>query len=255
MTKLKTSYRAMLLPFVLLLWPGTVPAAELAEAQRAQAITALLAKAKRALADDRLTAPSGDNAVAYAQEVLDLAPEHPVAQRILRDVVSRYGVIAEAALDRVEAVKQQELGKASTFRARGERVAQRHGLPDEPLQRLDERIAALDPGSPGTLEGPIEEHPVARKVVSRLIERYADKAELALNMGNMAEARRYHDIARDLASDYRVPGEALADFGGRLQAAERAAGPISGADGEQEPAGGAPALAQELKAVFIPPAF
>jgi len=250
MAQLKTSDRTMLLALALLLWPGMVPAAELAEAQESQVITALLAKAEQALAEDRLTVPSGDNAVAYAQEVLDLAPEHPAAQRILRDVVSRYGVIAEVALDRVEAVKHRELGKAHAYRARGERVAQRHGLPDEPLHRVDERIVALDPES---LQGPIEEHPLARKVVSRLIERYADKAEVALNMGNVAGARRYHDIARDLASDYRVPGEVLADVGGRIQAAERG-GSIAQADAEQ-PSVGAPALAQELKSVFIPPAF
>ncbi|MGH8615216.1 MAG: hypothetical protein ACREYF_25150, partial [Gammaproteobacteria bacterium] len=89
--QLKTSYRAILLPFVLLLWPGLVPAAELGKPQSSQAITVLLAKAEQALAEDRLTVPSGDNAVAYAQQVLDRAPKHPVAQRILRDVVSRYG--------------------------------------------------------------------------------------------------------------------------------------------------------------------
>ena len=250
MEQLKTSYRAMFLAFALVLWPGMVPAAELAEAQRAQAITALLSKAERALAEDRLTEPSGDNAVAYAQEVLDLAPEHPVAQRILRDVVSRYAVFEEAALDRVEAVKQQELVKANTFRARGEQVAERHGLPDERLHRLDERIAALDPGS---LQGPIEEHPLARKVVSRLVERYADKAELALNMGNVAGARRYHEIARDLASNYRISNGALADLGGRIEGAEQAR-PIAQTDVEQ-PAGALRASPREFKAVFIPPAL
>lgn len=250
MEQLKTSYRAMFLAFALVLWPGMVPAAELAEAQRAQAITALLSKAERALAEDRLTEPSGDNAVAYAQEVLDLAPEHPVAQRILRDVVSRYAVFEEAALDRVEAVKQQELVKANTFRARGEQVAERHGLPDERLYRLDERIAALDPGS---LQGPIEEHPPARKIVSRLIERYAEKAELALNMGNGAGARRYRDIARDLASIYRMPFKARADVGGRIEGAEQAR-PIAQTDVEQ-PAGVLHASPREFKAVFIPPAF
>lgn len=250
MAQLKTSYRAMFLAFALVLWPGMVPAAELAEAQRAQAITALLAKAERALTEDRLTVPSGDNAVAYAQEVLDLAPEHPVAQRILREVVSRYAVIAEAALDRVEAVKRQELAKANTFRARGEQVAERHGLPDERLHRLDERIAASDPGS---LQGPIEEHPPARKIVSRLIERYADKAELALNMGHVAGARRYHDIARDLASDYRFSNGALADLRGRIEGAEQAR-PIAQTDVEQ-PAGVVQASTRQFKAVFIPPSF
>ena len=250
MAQLKTSYRAMFLAFALVFWPGMVPAAELAEAQRAQAITALLAQAERALAEDRLTVPSGDNAVAYAQEVLDLAPEHLIAQRILRDVVSRYGVIAEAALDRVEAVKQQELAKATTFRARGEQVAERHGLPDERLHRVDKRIAALDPGS---LQNPIEEPPLARKVVSRLVERYADKAKLALNMGNVSEARRYHDIARDLASDYRISSGALADLGGRIEGAEQARS-IAQTDVDQ-PAGALQASPREFKAVFIPPAF
>ena len=92
-------------------------------------------------AEDRLTNPSGDNAVGYAQEVLDLDPA-PGPQRILRDVVSRYGVMAGAVLDRVEAVKQQELAKANTFRTLGEQVAERHGLSDE---RLTEWISASRP--------------------------------------------------------------------------------------------------------------
>ena len=248
---LKTSYSAMFLAFALGLWPGMAPAAELAEARRAQAITALLAKAERALAEDRLTNPSGNNAVAYAQEVLDLAPKHPVAQRILRDVVSRYGMMAEAALERVEAVKRQELTKANTFRARGEQLAERHGLSDERLHRVDERIAALEPRS---LQSPIEEHPLVRQVVSRLIKRYAEKAELALNMGNGAGAQSYRDIARDLASNYRIPIKARADVGERSIEGPEQARPIAQTDVEQ-PAGAPRALTREFKAVFLPPAF
>ncbi len=93
-----------------------------------------------------------------------------------------------------------------------------------------------------------------RKVVSRLIERYVEKAELALNMGNGAGARSYRDIARDLASNYRIPINARADVGGRsIEGAEQAR-PIAQTDVEQ-PAGAPQAVTREFKAVFMPPAF
>jgi hypothetical protein len=68
----------------LCLWPLLVPAAELSGTERDTRIAALLKQARQAVAEDRLTIPSGHNAVSYAQQVLDLEPNHPQALQILR---------------------------------------------------------------------------------------------------------------------------------------------------------------------------
>ena len=51
----------------LCLWPLLLSAAELSEAEQDARIAALLKQARQAAAEDRLTIPSGCNAVSYAQ--------------------------------------------------------------------------------------------------------------------------------------------------------------------------------------------
>ncbi|MCA1851897.1 MAG: hypothetical protein LC647_05760, partial [Beggiatoa sp.] len=96
--------------FVLAAYPGLSQGAEQKRPGPCPStrIAAILVQAERALVEDRLTLPPGNNAVAYAQEVLDLAPGHPEAKGILRAVVARYGLIAGAALERAEALRRQE---------------------------------------------------------------------------------------------------------------------------------------------------
>jgi hypothetical protein len=102
--------------FVLAAYPGLSQGAEQKRPGPSTRIAAILVQAERALAEDRLTLPPGNNAVAYAQEVLDLAPGHPEAQGILRAVVARYGLIAGAALERAEALRRQKEAGCQRFR-------------------------------------------------------------------------------------------------------------------------------------------
>jgi hypothetical protein len=105
MTMISTNFRRGMVAwvFVLAAYPGLSQGAEQNRPGLSTRIAAILVQAERALAEDRLTLPPGNNAVSYAQEVLDLAPGHPEAQGILRAVVARYGLIAGAALERAEA--------------------------------------------------------------------------------------------------------------------------------------------------------
>ena len=105
--------REMLLAwvFVLAAYPGLASGAEQKRPGPSTRIEAILVQAERALAEDRLTLPPGNNAVAYAQEVLDLAPGNPEAQGILRAVVARYALLAGAALGRAETPSRQEAGR------------------------------------------------------------------------------------------------------------------------------------------------
>jgi hypothetical protein len=102
--------------FVLAAYPGLSQGAEQKRLGPSTRIAAILVQAERALAEDRLTLPAGNNAVAYAQEVLDLAPGDPEAQGILRAVVTHYGLIAGAALERDEALRRQEEAGRRHFR-------------------------------------------------------------------------------------------------------------------------------------------
>jgi hypothetical protein len=103
--------------FVLAAYPGLSQGAGQKRPGPSTRIAAILVQAERALAEDRLTLPPGNNAVAYAQEVLDLAPGHPQAQGILRAVVARYdGLIAGAALERAEALRRQKEAGCQRFR-------------------------------------------------------------------------------------------------------------------------------------------
>ncbi len=110
MTMISTNFRRGMVAwvFVLAAYPGLSQGAEQKRPCPSTRIAAILVQAERALAEYRLTLPPGNNAVAYAQEVLDLAPGHPEAQGILRAVVARYGLIAGAALERAEALRRQE---------------------------------------------------------------------------------------------------------------------------------------------------
>ncbi len=257
-----------LLFFPGLLYPGVCPGApagsQLLSPSLSIRIAALLGKAERALAEDRLTVPSGRNAVGYAQEVLDLEPGNPEAQRILRAVVARYGLIAGAALDRAEALRRQELARAETYRSRGEKVVRRFKLSAAPLSSVAERLDAEGARTARASREARERHPVARRIALRMVGEYLHKSAVALDGGRVAEARRYFDLAAQIARDHGASSPALPgldlrgiDLPGmdrRIAAAERDRAQAIGA---RPDAGSAPPPVRGgfVKAVFLPPSF
>jgi hypothetical protein len=67
---------------------------------REQAIARRLEQAEQALAADRLTQPTDDNAVAHYRWVLERDPDNRAAEAGLRKVVERYRALIEQALER-----------------------------------------------------------------------------------------------------------------------------------------------------------
>lgn len=232
---------------VLALWPLHAGSAEVTVAER---IAGLLVQARRAVSENRLTVPSGDNAVGYAQRVLDLAPGHPVAQQILRDVVARYGTIARAALDRIEGLKRREIAKARDYYARGGRIAKRYGVPDTALRRIEERIAAVD-GDTSQPSGPIGQDPHNRELLARIVDRYIEMGEAALLRSNVAEARRFHTIASELAQSYQVNRKVLPNLAERIASVESS---LTVAEFRKQLSTERLTTAGPL-AIFLPPAF
>ncbi|MGQ0592644.1 MAG: hypothetical protein ACT4QB_08340 [Gammaproteobacteria bacterium] len=243
--------------FALLLCPGLSPGAAVGHPAPSTRIAAILVRAERALAEDRLTLPSGHNAVSYAQEVLDLAPGHPEAQSILRAVVARYGLIAGAALDRAEALRQQQLARAQVYRSRGEGVAHRFNLSAAPLSVVAERMNGVEAhphGASAVHNSTItigQRQPLAQRVLARLVGEYLRASEVALEGGRVTDARRYWDVAGQIARDHRVSNPGLDGLERRVTAAEQERDEDTVGAGEDAKA----ARGTLLKAVFIPPSF
>jgi hypothetical protein len=212
----------------------------------------LLVQARRALNEERLTLPADDNAVGYAQRILELSPGHPQARRILEEAVARYGTMAKIALDRADAAKAQEVEKARAYHARAKRIAARYGLPDADPRRDAARLsaAAIEPQA-------LEEKRAPSPDQAALIAAYAAKGSAALNAGNLAEAKRYLGLARDTAIDKLFPEAGLQELGQAIDRAERAAlaerrpAPPRAGSGQSKDA----PLASRPPTIFLPPAY
>jgi hypothetical protein len=256
MTVISTNFRRGMVAwvFVLAAYPGPSPGAEQKRPDPSARIAVILVQAKRALAEDRLTLPSGHNAVSYAQEVLDLSPGHAEAQGILRAVVARYGLIAGAALDRAEALRRQELARARAYRSRGEGVAHRFNLSTAPLSAVAERVAERMEGVEARPNGvsavALQRQPLAHRVHARLVGHYLHESEVALGDGRVHDARRYWEVAGQIARDHQVSNSGLDQLERRVAAAEQERD-----EGRVGDAEGLPAQGRLLKAVFIPPSF
>lgn len=232
---------------LLLLSPAS-RAAEANPGEHSATITRLLWSANQALRENRLTVPSGDNAVMYAQRVLDLSPGHSAAQEILRAVVARYGIIAGMALDRAETLKAQEIAKARTYGERGKRVAQRYRFSDLELRQVKERIAALE-------ADPEKFKLSAPELLLRVAERYRNKSATALVAGHIKEARLNHNIAAALAQDYRLPSPGLTALGQQIAEAEQRAVSAAQTAALRTKAPAKGLASREILAPFLPPAF
>lgn len=233
-----------MIPWGLVLMLCPVLALGAGEPRPVNDVAAILVEARRALAEDRLTLPTGHNAVAYAQQVLDLASGHPEAQRILRAVVERYGLIASAAVDRAETLRARELARAEVYRSRGEGVARRYAISPRPLDSVAERLKGLPDRANAAALG---RGRYDRATLTRLVDAYRDKGEVALQGGELREARRYSALAGQIARDHRVANPRLAALEGRITAAER--------ERDEAVVVAAPAAGGWVKAVFIPPSF
>jgi len=108
------------------------------QAETATRLEELTRRANKALADNNLTAPERDSVVAYARELIALAPQDPQAQRLLAAVIERYVEMADKAL------AQNEIGPAQAAQQKARDVAAEFGIANNDLDRLGERIAAKE---------------------------------------------------------------------------------------------------------------
>ena len=127
-------------------------------------VTEILNKAEQAFARDRLTTPEEDNALAYIEQALAIAPNNPRAIMLLKRIAKRYGELINNTLEKyhslqhtntrdlareviISHVKLGELaldrGKIAKARRHvkiaGE-LALEYGIEEEDLKRLSLRI-------------------------------------------------------------------------------------------------------------------
>lgn len=200
---------ALMLAAWLSVWSGEVLAIGPSQSEHALRIKKSLAEARTALAEDRLTTPSGNNAVAYAQQVLDLAPGDPEAQKILEVVVARYQALGDNALTRTQSEMQRALGRAETYQHRAEGVAKRFQLPERLLEPLGRHMAAVKEEL---------QSPVLHRAVRDIVDRYVQLGETALTRGAVEEALRNLGEAQGLAATFGLPDAQMQALARRIEA-------------------------------------
>lgn len=256
----KMMQKCLLRSLICLCISGCMPifaATQFDEAKTAAQVEIFLAKAKTALEEDRLTIPSGNNAVGYAQQVLDLVPNHPEAQQILRAVVARYGALGNASLDRAETLWMQEIQKAHKYHKRGARVAQEHHLSDDSLAVMEQRIAnAQQPPSSMALTTTASGGST-QAVLLDVVERYLTLSEEASNKGALMEAEQHLNVSRDLITHYSLSSAESHRLIRRLMHMERLLAARKAAEAERFDSARTITKASPYagKPVFIPPSF
>ena len=90
-------------------------------------------------------------------------------------------------------------------------------------------------------------------MLARLVGKYLHESEVALEGGRVRDARRYWEVAGQIARDHRVSNPGLDGLERRVAAAEQERD--EGRVGAGEDAEGLSGQGRLLKAVFIPPSF
>lgn len=204
----------VLLMGLLNFYPGFLAATE--EAQAAVPIAQLMKQAQQALAADHLTLPPEDNAVAYAQKILERHPEHPGARQILKKVVARYVELGESVLEQAGAENRQALQQAEAYARRAEEVVKRYQLPEATLEPLVSRLAAAK-----VMQAvPPPEPPVVRQLLGEIVDRYVQLGEDALARGEIEAARQHQQEAQHIVSKYDLPDREVLALAENIQAKE-----------------------------------
>lgn len=180
---------------------------QLAALNRSGQVDELLEKAERSIAADRLSTPSGNNAVEYLRQALSLDPANARAARNLEAVADRYAVlVADALQNGALALARRHIGSL-------ERVSPGYPRLDEFSRRIADAEAAQAEASrfaaqqaalsPGPADEPGEAEPIPQDPEGQLwfsLRNSCNERELRRYINNYP-AGRYVDRAWQRISD------------------------------------------------------
>lgn len=137
---------------------------------RQQKIDDLIARGRRALDEDRLLIPSENNAHNYFREVLSVDPDNPAARDGIEQIVRRYVLFAERALDRHDEEKTRlYIKRGLSVRPNDRRLLSLQGSLNTWLARLEAEARQVIPDLPPPPPLPAESSPrQPNNFVSRL---------------------------------------------------------------------------------------
>lgn len=181
-------------------------------------VDALIARAERALAANRLTTPAADNAVDYIERALAVSPAHPRAVALLDQVVVRYQGLVEGALDQGEHARLHSLERALTFRDRAYQVIAQHRLSRHAVTDMDARIAAMGP--PATVSETPQAVASTDEMLRELVHQHVALARVFLGEHDVPEARWHAGQAEALAGRYQLAVQDLPELRQQLARAQ-----------------------------------
>lgn len=222
------------------------------EARRKARTEDLLERAREAFAAGRLSHPERDNALAYAREVLILAPGNTDARGLISEILQSTVAQSEQALG------QGDLDQAKTLRETARSLVEEYELADSDLVRLDRGIADeeqklatqaareariselmdkankarvagrwAEPGAGSVLAyasqvlGLLPEHQGARELVAQTVAWTIELAEAAFDRGELDKAKSLNEQAQEIARQYAVAGTDPEGLAQRIAAEER----------------------------------
>ncbi len=222
------------------------------EARRKARTEDLLERAREAFAAGRLSHPERDNALAYARDVLTLAPGNTDVRELISEILQSTVAQGEQALG------EGDLDQAKTLRETGRSLVEEYELADSDLVRLDRGIADeeqrlatqaareariselmnkankaraagrwAEPAADSVLAyasqvlGLLPEHQGARELVAQTVAWTLELAEAAFDRGELDEAKSLNDHAQEIARQYAVAGTDPEGLAQRIAAEER----------------------------------
>lgn len=221
-------------------------------------VAALLAQANLALSEDRLSVPAENNAVSYAQQVLNLVPSQPDALAILRAVVSRYSSLGDQALQRAEALRNAEIVRASLYQGRGQRVARAYQLEQTSIKGLQDRITEARQIDRSFSHNLSEAANLKPNAFVEKIDHYLNLSDRALNFEELKKAQSYLSLAKDWIERFKIPLSQRHRLIERLAKTEEhlvERNAVHDRAANSLPSGFKTSAANSEKSVFIPPSF
>jgi hypothetical protein len=171
-------------------------------------IAGFLNKAKRAIAQDRLTTPRKDNAFNYVEQALAISPEHPEAIMLLEQITDRYDALVATRLKHGEQMRQKSLTQAKNFHERAQNILDQHSISNASLVSMKYKIAKYE-ASLNVEKDINKDKKRPNAAIETLVDQHITLSESALEEGNIREAQWHTRQAVAMTQRYGLSNRKL----------------------------------------------